>query len=80
MGLDPQRMSAHSAAPSGPSATRAAAVHVADRVAAEHPHPLDDQMPKLAGRTIAKDPAVRGDLLELLDVLGLTNQTTRGKS
>jgi len=73
-------MGAHSAAPSGPSATRAAAVHVADRIAAEHPHPLDDQMPKLAGRLIAKDPAARTHLLELLDELGLTNQTTRGQA
>ena len=53
---------------------RAAAVHVADRIAAEHPHPLDDVMPKLAGRLIAQDPAVRGGLLELLDALGLTRK------
>lgn len=50
---------------------RAAAVHVADRIAAEHPHPLDDVMPKLAGRTLAQDPAVAAGVLELLDVLGL---------
>lgn len=53
---------------------RAAAVHCADRVAAEHPHPLDDYMPKLAGRLIAQDPTVRGDLLELLDAIGLTRK------
>lgn len=51
--------------------TRAAAVHVADRIAAEHPHPLDDVMPRLAGRTLARDPAVAAGVLELLDVLGL---------
>ena len=50
---------------------RAAAVHVADRIAAEHPHPLDDVMPKLAGRLIAQDPAVTAGVLELLDALGL---------
>ena len=50
---------------------RAAAVHCADRIAAEHPHPLDDVMPKLAGRTLAQDPTVRAETLELLDVLGL---------
>jgi hypothetical protein len=55
--------------------TRAAAVHVADRIAAEHPHPLDDVMPKLAGRQLAKDPAIAAGVLELLDVLGLI--TTR---
>lgn len=53
---------------------RAAAVHVADRIGAEHPHPLDDVMPKLAGRLIAQDPAVRGGLLELLDALGLSKE------
>jgi len=53
------------------AARRAAAVHCADRVAAEHPHPLDDCMPKLSGRLIAKDPAVAAGVLELLAVLGL---------
>ena len=51
--------------------TRAAAVHVADRIAAEHPHPLDDVMPKLAGKQIAQDAAITAGVLELLDVLGL---------
>lgn len=50
---------------------RKAAAHVADRIAAEHPHPLDDCMPKLAGRLLAKDPAVNAGVLELLAVLGL---------
>lgn len=50
---------------------RAAAVNVADRVAAEHPHPLDDGYPQLAGQAIAADPAVRDQVLELLDAIGL---------
>lgn len=50
---------------------RRAAVHVADRVAAENPHPDDDRNPTLAGQAIARDPAVRQDLGELLDLLGL---------
>lgn len=50
---------------------RAAAVHVADRIAAEHPHELDDVMPRLAGKQLAKDPAIAAGVLELLDVLGL---------
>lgn len=51
--------------------TRAAAVHCADRIAAEHPHPLDDVMPKLAGKQLAQQPAIAAGVLELLDVLGL---------
>lgn len=54
-----------------PEQLQAAAVHVADRVAAAHPHELDELMPRLAGRQLAQDPAVAGELLELLDVLGL---------
>lgn len=50
---------------------RAAAVHVADRVAAEHPHPLDDGYPQLAGQAIACNPAVRDDVRYLLAVIGL---------
>lgn len=50
---------------------RKAAIHLADHVAAEHPHPLDERMPRIAGAVIAKDPAVRHDLGELLDALGL---------
>lgn len=56
---------------------RAAAVHVADRIAAEHPHPLDDQMPKLAGRLIGRDPHARQELVDLLDVLGLAPANRR---
>ncbi|QQM45110.1 hypothetical protein [Streptomyces liliifuscus] len=50
---------------------RAAAVHVADRVAAEHPHPLDDDYPQLAGQAIACDSAVQDDVRFLLTVIGL---------
>ena len=53
---------------------RQAAVHAAGRIAAEHPHPLDELMPKLAGRLVAKDPTVRADLLELLDAIGYTSK------
>lgn len=56
---------------------RAAAVHVADRVGAEHSHPLDDLMPRLAGRLIAEDPAVRDDVTDLLDALGLKPDQVR---
>jgi hypothetical protein len=48
---------------------RAAAVRIADQVAAEHPHPLDDLMPRLAGRLLAKDPAVAAGVRELLDAV-----------
>ncbi|WP_405673143.1 hypothetical protein [Streptomyces sp. NBC_01530] len=50
---------------------RAAAVHCADQIAAEHPHPLDPLMPRLAGRLIAQDPAVNAGVLELLAALGI---------
>ena len=50
---------------------RAAAVRIADQVGAEHPHPLDDGYPQLAGQAIARDPAVRDQVLELLAVIGL---------
>lgn len=50
---------------------RAAAVHVADHLAAEHPHPLDDVMPKLAGRQLAAEPAIAAGVRELLAALGL---------
>lgn len=55
---------------------RAAAVHVADRIAAEHPDPRDDLMPKLAGRVLAKDPTVAADVRELLAALGLNKEQT----
>lgn len=56
---------------------RAAAVHAADRIAAEHPHSLDELMPRLAGRLIGRDPEVRRELVDLLDVLGLAPTNRR---
>ena len=53
---------------------RALAVHCADRVGAEHPTEFDDTDPELAGRLIAQDPAVRADVLELLDAIGYTRK------
>ena len=50
---------------------RAAAVHIADRVAAEHPHPLDDLMPRLAGKQLATDPVIADELSDLLGALGI---------
>lgn len=56
---------------------RKTAVRVADRVAAEHPHPLDDRYPTLAGQAIAKNPAVRAEIAELLDLLGIKPSQVR---
>lgn len=56
---------------------RAAAVQVAARIAAEHPHELDDTMPRLAGRLIGRDPAIAAGLLEVLDALGLRTPARR---
>jgi hypothetical protein len=52
-----------------PTLQRAAAIRIADQVAAENPNPLDDTMPKLAGRLLAKDPVVAAGLRELLDAV-----------
>lgn len=49
--------------------------HIACRVAADNPHSLDDDMPRLAGRLVGRDSLVAAGLLELLDALGLP--TTR---
>jgi hypothetical protein len=57
-----------------PDLHRRLAVHCADHVAAKNPHELDDLMPKLAGRQIAQDPAVRADVHELLDAIGYTSK------
>jgi hypothetical protein len=50
---------------------RQASVRVADQVTKQHPHPFDDDMPKLAGRLIARDPIAAAGVLELLAALGL---------
>lgn len=57
---------------------RRAAVHVADRIGAKHPHPDDDLKPALAGRAIAHNPDAREDVLELLDAIGYP-KTHRGQ-
>jgi hypothetical protein len=54
----------------GSTELRAAAIHVADYVAAQHPHELDDTSPRFAGRLLAQDPAIAAGVLELLDALG----------
>ncbi|WP_420032310.1 hypothetical protein ACN2WE_05455 [Streptomyces sp. cg28] len=48
---------------------RKAAIRLADHIAAQHPHPLDDDMPAIAGAVIARDPQVRAELAEALDAL-----------
>lgn len=63
--------------PTDAGLARRAAVRLADHVAAEHPHPLDGTHPALAGAAIAKDPAVRGELLDLLGALGLAKTKPR---
>ncbi|MGW4786163.1 hypothetical protein [Streptomyces sp. NPDC004230] len=60
-----------------PGQLRAAAINVADRIAAEHPHPLDDVLPRLAGRQLGQDPVIAAGVLELLDTLGLHTNTAR---
>lgn len=49
----------------------AAAVHIGDRVAAEHPTEADGVMPRLAGLALGSDPVIAAGVLELLDVIGL---------
>lgn len=57
---------------------RDAAVTVTDRVAAEHPHPLDDTDPRLAGKELAHDPAIAAGVRELLATLGLLDDVKGG--
>jgi hypothetical protein len=59
---------------------RRAAVRVADQFGRENPHELDELMPKLAGRELAKDPAIAAGVLELLDQLGLKPQHIRRRT
>ncbi|WP_405888796.1 hypothetical protein OG762_36510 [Streptomyces sp. NBC_01136] len=60
--------------PSIPDAVlqRRAAVRIA-----EHPHPLDDRLPRLAGQELAMDPVIAAGVLELLDALGLRPKQRR---
>ncbi|MEU0818869.1 hypothetical protein [Streptomyces mirabilis] len=48
-----------------------AAVRIADQFGKEHPHPLDDENPRQAGRDLSKDPAISAGFLELAAALGL---------
>ncbi|MEV0556314.1 hypothetical protein AB0I27_23030 [Streptomyces sp. NPDC050597] len=50
---------------------RAAALRIADQVGAENPHPLDELMPRLAGRQLGQDPVIAAGVRELLDAIGL---------
>ncbi|WP_405769178.1 hypothetical protein OG539_32560 [Actinacidiphila glaucinigra] len=50
---------------------RRAQVNLADRIGAKHPHPLDDEQPKVVGALLAKDPFVNAELKILLDAFGL---------
>ncbi|MFD9463525.1 hypothetical protein [Streptomyces sp. NPDC060027] len=59
---------------------RRAAVRAADQIAAEHPDERDDLMPRLAGRELAKDPAIAAGVLELLAQLGIKPQHIRRQS
>lgn len=53
-----------------PDLMRRAAVHIADRIAAQHPTELDDLAPEYAGRLLAQDPTIRAGLRELLAAIG----------
>ncbi|MFE2563132.1 hypothetical protein [Streptomyces mirabilis] len=50
---------------------RRAAVRIADQFGKEHPHPLDDEDPRQAGRELSKDPVIAAGFLELAAALGL---------
>jgi hypothetical protein len=58
-----------------PALMRRAAVHLADRIAAQHPTELDDLAPEYSGRLLAQDPTIRAGLRELLDAIGYTRRT-----
>jgi hypothetical protein len=48
-----------------------AALHVADRVGGENPHPDDETNPRAAGKAIGQDPVIAAGVRELLAALGL---------
>jgi hypothetical protein len=56
---------------------RRAAIRIAYRVAAEHPHHLDDKDPRQAGRELGKNPAVAGEVLDLVAALDLSPDQIR---
>lgn len=53
---------------------RKAAVHLADRIAAQHPTDFDETAPEYAGRLVGLDPTVRTTLRDLLDAIGYTSK------
>lgn len=53
---------------------RRMAVNVAGGIAFHHPHELDDENPKAAGRELAKNPLIAAGLRELLDYIGYQGQ------
>lgn len=77
MGLEPRPIEPKTRTHTTAGQQRQAAIHIADRIAADYPHDLDEVMPKLAGRTVAHDPRARRDLAELLDALGISPDQIR---
>ncbi|MFD4596802.1 hypothetical protein ACFWPQ_02090 [Streptomyces sp. NPDC058464] len=57
-----------------PKTHQAAALHLADRIAAQHPTQWDDELPDYAGWLVAQDPTVRAAMHELLDAIGYTSK------
>lgn len=66
--------------PTDEQVLRRAAVHIADRIAAEHPTEFDEAAPEYAGRLIAQDPTVRAAVRDLLDAIGYPTNRTRLES
>jgi hypothetical protein len=57
-----------------------AARRIADQFGKEHPHALDHEDPRQAGRELAKDPVIAAGVLELLAKLGIRpDQIRRAK-
>jgi len=77
MGLQPQPVETHGRTDTSDTQKRAAAINVADRVAADYPHLLDTDDPANAGRSIAYDRRARADLIDLLNQLGLSPDDIR---
>jgi hypothetical protein len=56
---------------------RRAGKSIADQIAREHPHPLDDVMPRIAGAVIARNPQARADVAQLVDMVFGNNPPRR---
>lgn len=56
---------------------RRAAKSIADQIGREHPHPLDDVMPRIAGAVIGRDPQARADVTNLVDMVFGANPPRR---